>query len=145
MSLETIVTKEVVVNLVLKSGLLGPSFFSYLAFIDNNKIHFNALNCSSKRYWLLLFLTLVMNIIVIVSYRAPSPNTSTPTLPEFIYAIVPLLIYIVGGVHTFFAGWMAMEYLILTGPHFVLPKFLYRINIIPDKFNQYRLTAWMTR
>ncbi len=100
---------------------------------------------SVTRYWLLLLLTLVMNIIVVVTYRAPSPITSAPTRPEFSLAIVPLLIYAIGGVHTFFAGWMALEYFVLNGPHFVLPEFLYRIKIIPAKFSQYRLTAWMTR
>jgi len=91
-------------------------------------------------------LTLVLNVIVLVSFRSPPPNSTVPSLPEFSSDIdYQILLYIIGGVHLFFSVWMVLEYFMLTAPHFVLPEFLYRIDLVPDSFSQYRLTAWIKR
>ena len=88
---------------------------------------------SKLRYWFLLLLTLALNIVVIIAYKAPKPNTLIPTKPELRVnnsLINPILFYVLGGLHTLFSLWMVLEYFIVTWPHFVLPKFLYKIKSV---------------
>lgn len=93
---------------------------------------------SRQRYWFLLLLTFILNILVLVSYHVPtdqgatnstnSTNRTVPAVPELSTAY-RINFYVLGGVHTFFALWLVLEYFIVNGKHFVLPKFLCQIPL----------------
>ena len=107
---------------------------------------------SQPRYWFLLLLTLVLNILVIVGYSDPNnmeegrvqvirnlDENSTITNPN-VKKPLAIAIYVLGGLHLLLAIWMVMEYFIVTWPHFVLPEFLYRI-----RFKHFDLSAFLIR
>jgi hypothetical protein len=50
--------------------------------------------------------------------------------------------FILGSAYALLAVWMVLEYFIITWPHFVLPKFLYKIF---SKLTKYRLTAPLSK
>ena len=91
---------------------------------------------STVRYWLLLLLTLVLNIIFIV-YFVPNDDVRKICPHFFLFANGTLSPdpdlphdyvignFVIGSLYAFLVVWMLLEYFIITWPHFVLPKFLY--------------------
>ena len=94
--------------------------------------------CSRLRYWFLILLTVILNILVLASYVAPttmenstnsgSSGSSIPTIPKLSDAYI-ITFYVLGAIHTFFALWMIVEYFVVNGTHFVLPQFLCEIPL----------------
>lgn len=131
------------------SGILNSSSFYQLAEAYNLWPYMSALctsiylyslsnNYSRERYWLLLLVILTINILLLVYYN-PDNNAICPisilnqnrTLAielnkdfETKYVIFTVTL---GGLFTFLAIWMLLEYFTVTWPHFVLPEFFYKL------------------
>lgn len=100
------------------------------------------------RYWLLLFVTLILNILFVVYFNpGPEETLFCPQIYSFNdetfnpeldgdYVLATLFM---GSLFGFLSVWMIMEYFIVTWPHFVLPKTLYSIY---DKLGKYNITSW---
>ena len=148
----------------LSTGLVKAKSFQYCQVIQVNRLTFvtdvlilnvfmymfvneshNNMHdfCSQLRYWLLLFVTLVLNILFIV-YFNPGPGEvllcpqiysfGNGTLNQDLdddYIIATLFM---GSLFAFLSVWMVLEYFVVTWPHFVFPKILYSIR---DKIGKY--------
>lgn len=111
-------------------------------------------SCSKTRYWLLLLVTLVLNIFFIIYYM-PTINEESicPTIYSFVNGTVNpdlhtdyvISTFILGTLYAVLSFWMLLEYFVVTWPHFVLPKFLYSLKKIFQKLQRYRLLSWTSK
>ena len=118
---------------------------------------------SQWRYWLLLLVTLILNILFIIYFNPDDSNSDgsgqngtavvelvCPRIysfesEAFNEALVDEYVvstFVLGSLYLLLAIWMILEYFIVTWPHFVLPRFLYTYC---DKLEKYRLTRPLSR
>lgn len=102
---------------------------------------------SRIRYWLLILLIIILNILFIVYFTPPrgeeivcpsilsfSNNSLNENLDEDYVALT----VVVGAAFALLSVWMLLEYFIVMWPHFVLPKIMY--TFLGD-LDEYRLLA----
>ena len=110
------------------------------------------LNNSQARYWLLLLVTLVLNIMFII-YFTPDEEEICPIFfsidngtmnPDFHEYVIST--YILGSLYAMLVAWMLLEHFTVTWPHFVLPKILYTLQkLFHKQVKRYRQLSWMTK
>ena len=102
-------------------------------------------NCSTLRFWMLLILTVGLNIIVAATYQIPTnirvptypnlsmpaatyptPSNRVPTYPNLSMP-VKIAIYVGGSLHLFLSVWMMLEHFILVGPFLFLPSWFNKL------------------
>ena len=110
---------------------------------------------------MLMVLTVILNLIVLATYRIPdiiSPTNNTistdpeitptittdpeitpkiPTFPE-LPTVIEVTLLVVGCIHLFFSLWMVIDYFVVSGPFLVLPKWLYDLELIPSSFKKFQ-------
>lgn len=98
---------------------------------------------SNARHWILLLITLILNIFLIFQ---PQNGTICPTVYSFSNGTLPeeyiIATFTLDALYTLLAAWLVLEHFTITWPHFVLPKFIYKLCC---KLGRYRLTAWMSK
>ena len=94
-----------------------------------------------------LLLTLILNIVVFSSFRAPddsdaeqstqAPSIILPvTIPELSLP-VRVVLYLGGSLHLFLSIINFIDHLVVNLPHFVLPEYLYNIQLVPHWLQKY--------
>ena len=106
---------------------------------------------SQMRYWLLLLVTLALNIVFII-YFVPSDENFCPQLFSFDNGTIGpdpdlpdeyvIANFILGSLYAILTVWMLVEYFTVTWPHFVLPEFLYSFK---NYCKRHRLLSFLSK
>ena len=115
-------------------------------------VHLILVSCSLTRYWLILLVTLVLNVMLII-YFTPSEEEICPIFFSFVNGTINpdfteeyvISTFVLGSLYAFLVAWMILEHITVTWPHFVLPKFLYDISKYCRKVERYRCLSWITK
>jgi inositol 1,4,5-triphosphate receptor type 1 len=94
-------------------------------------------NYPTQRYWLLLFITLLLNLFLLLTFSVPEDrrnDATNATWPDAAGSFKPdvqnyfrsFLLFVLGGFHLLLALWMVAEYFVVNYPHFFLlvPSFI---------------------
>ena len=93
---------------------------------------------SQARHWLLLLVTVLVNLMLMIYFRPTIREeglcplfflfTNNGTInPDFTHDHV-ISTFVLGSLYALLVIWMILEHFIVTWPHFVLPKFPYAIS-----------------
>lgn len=103
---------------------------------------------SRTRYWLLLLITLLLNIFFMIYYEPQGPGgigcphlfagAGNFTLNPALNTSYVIANFVLGTLYFLLTVWMLLEYFIVTWPHFVLPEFLYTLQSLCQRvFERY--------